>query len=144
MQQKYYLIISLLAVILINGCIKQIQQEETIITSLNNSFKLKIDQVAIIEGESIKIKFLNITEDSRCPSDVVCVWEGQTTVIVNIMKDNKNLGIFTLTSRSGHPDLAIKNFDRYSIRLIKVEPYPKTTQKIETSHYVITLNVSKL
>lgn len=50
---------------------------------------------------NLKIKFLNITEDSRCPSDVVCVWEGQATAVINIFKNDQNLGDFSLTSRAG-------------------------------------------
>lgn len=117
-------------------------KEKTITASLDSSFQLKIDQIAIIEGENIKIKFLNVTEDSRCPSDVLCKWEGQITAVVNILKNAQTLGDFSLTSRKGYEDLAINYFDGYFIKLEKVEPYPETTQKIELSDYVVTLVVS--
>lgn len=126
------------------GCIRQIPQESTISTNLEELFQLKINQIASIDSDNLKIKFLNITEDSRCPSDVVCFWEGQATIVVNTLKNDQDLGDFSLTSRAGHEDLAVKNFDRYSIKLKKVEPYPKTTQKIELSDYIVTLIVSKI
>jgi hypothetical protein len=126
------------------GCIRQIPQKSRISTNLEELFKLKINQIASIDSDNLKIKFLNITEDSRCPSDVVCCWEGQATIVVNILKNDQDLGDFSLTSRAGHEDLAVKNFDRYSIKLKKVEPYPKTTQKIELSDYIVTLIVSKI
>lgn len=147
MKQKYYLIIGLLAIIgvvFISGCVKQIPQEATITTNLDNPFQLKINQIAFIESENLKIEFLNVTDDSRCPSDGVCVWEGQATVVVNILRNNQNLGDLSLTSRAAHEDLAVKNFDGYSIELMKVEPYPKTTREIELSDYIVTLVVSKI
>ena len=147
MKQKHYIIIglfSIIVIILIAGCVKQIPQESAISANLDTPFQLEINQIASIDSNDIRIKFLNITEDSRCPSDVVCVWEGQATVVVNIVKNNQNLGDFSLTNRAAHEDLAMKNFDGYSIKLMKVDPYPKSTQRIDTSDYTITLIVSKL
>ena len=147
MKQKYYLMISLLAIVgivLISGCVKQIPQEETIATNLNNLFQLKINQIAFIDSESIKIKFLNITEDSRCPPDVVCVWTGEAIVVVNIIKNDQNFGEFSLTNRRGYEDLALKNFDRYSIKLVEVQPYPKATRRTGISDYIVTLIVSRI
>lgn len=152
MKQKHYLIIGLLAIIgivFISSCVKQtpkgIPKEATITANLDNQFQLKTNQIASIENENLKIEFLNITEDSRCPSDVICVWAGQVTAVINIFKNDQNLGDFSLTSQAGkHEDSAIKYFDEYSIKLIKVEPYPKSTQKIEISDYIVTLVVSKV
>ena len=143
--KKIYILTGLvLILILVSGCAKQIPQEAVITTSLDSPFQLKINQIAFIESENLKIKFLNITEDSRCPSGVVCFWEGQATVVVNILRNNQNIGDFSLTSRAAHKDLAVKNFDGYSIELMKVEPYPKATQKIEFSDYTIIFVVSRL
>ncbi|MBI4979931.1 hypothetical protein HZC30_00060 [Candidatus Woesearchaeota archaeon] len=145
MKQKYFLIMGLLGIIVfISGCVKQTPPETAVTALLDNSFQLKINQTAFIESENLKIKFLNVTEDSRCPSDVVCVWGGQVTVVVNVLKNNKNRGDFNLTSRAAQGEMAIKNLERDSIKLIKVEPYPKTTPKIELSDYNIILIVFKI
>ncbi len=140
MKRKYSLIIgfvSIFCMIFIGGCIQNI-------TDLDVPFQLKINQVAFIKSENIKIIFMNVTEDSRCPSDVECIWEGQVTIVINIFKNNQFIGEFNLTSRTGFDELAIKEFDGYSINLIKVEPYPISTQIIELSDYIVIFNVSKI
>jgi hypothetical protein len=38
-----------------------------------DQFQLKINQTAL-EPENVTVKFLNVTGDSRCPSDVTCIW----------------------------------------------------------------------
>ena len=148
MKQAYYRIIGLLTIIviiLISSCVKQVPQKKTINAILNNSFQLKINQIAFIESENLKIKFLNVTEDSRCPSDVLCFWAGQATVALNILQNGKNLGDFNLTIRAGqYDDLAVKNFAKYSIKLTKIDPYPEHPQEIEISNYIVKLIVSKL
>ncbi|MGH9933479.1 MAG: hypothetical protein ACRD3Z_00015 [Nitrososphaerales archaeon] len=112
--------------------------------NLGIRFQLKIDQTAFIESENVKVTFLNVTEDSRCPADAVCVWEGQVTVLLNVMRNEEDLGDFDLTLRGGDKNLAIKTFDGYSIQLLKVDPYPFASQPTELTDYVATLQVSEL
>jgi hypothetical protein len=135
-------IISILIIIFMAGCT---QLESTIIpVDLDDPFQLKINQVGLIKSENVKIVFVNITEDSRCPSDVECVWEGQATILINIIKNKQVLGEFNLTSREGFDELAIKEYDGYSIELMIVEPYPISTQKIDRSEYTATFIVTKI
>jgi len=118
---------------------EDLEQEKNMINAnLNAEFQLKFNQTAVIRSEALEIKFLNITEDSRCPSDVVCIWAGQATAIIGILKGDRNLGNFNLTI-GANENLAVKNFDGYSIKLIKVEPYPISTLKIELSEYTAVL-----
>lgn len=34
----------------------------------------------VIDAFSFAVRYLGVTEDSRCPPDVTCVWEGQVSV----------------------------------------------------------------
>jgi hypothetical protein len=114
-------------------------EESVINADLDARFQLKINQIATIKSEKLEIKFLNIT-DSRCPSNARCVRAGEATILVNIL----NFGDFSLTSTAANEDLAVKNFDGYSIKLVEVDPYPKATKKIGALDYTATLVVSKV
>jgi hypothetical protein len=118
--------------------------EDLMAVELGDQFQLKIGQTALIESKNISVKFLNVTEDSRCPSDVVCVWEGQVAILLNIMQHDQDLGDLALTVRGGDQTLAAKTFDGYSIQIMQVEPYPKASEPIQLSDYVATLLVSKI
>ncbi|HSD05455.1 MAG TPA: plastocyanin/azurin family copper-binding protein [Nitrosopumilaceae archaeon] len=116
--------------------------EEVVSATLATQFQLKTQQTAIIESENIQIKFLNVTEDSRCPSDVTCVWEGLVTILVNIKQNGQDLGDFKLTQRGGQEKLASQNFIGQKMDLVEVNPYPKSTEPISFSDYTATLVVS--
>ena len=120
----------------------QTYKREAVQAKLDTPFALTFGQIASMEDEGIVIEFGDVTEDSRCPVNVTCVWEGQVTVALNISRDGKEPGSFSLTSRTGHEKLAVADIDGYSIRLVKVEPL-KTKEKIELAEYIITLRVSK-
>jgi hypothetical protein len=44
--------------------------------SLDQPFRLRIGQSATLPGTGITLTFDGVTEDSRCPTDVTCVWAG--------------------------------------------------------------------
>ena len=105
-----------------------------------NQFQLKINQTASLESDTIKVKFLNVTSDSRCPTDVTCVWEGEAKIVVNILKDGQDLGDFNLTSRAVQNNQA---FDGHQIKITKIDPSPTSDKRISLSDYVVTFTISK-
>ena len=104
---------------------------------IGQPFDLKVDQTADLQSAGLVIKFVNVTEDSRCPSDVTCIWEGQVSVLVDLTSaDGKSFGNFTLTITGGAADnSSAKAVNGYLLRLVDVQPYPKSTQKISPSDY---------
>ena len=52
---------------------------------LDEPFVIKMDQR--IQFEDLELYFYDI-EDSRCPLDVTCVWEGKVAVMLNIKKSD--------------------------------------------------------
>lgn len=122
---------------------EQTQKKEALQVEFDTPITLAFSQIASLEDGKIIIEFADVTEDSRCPVNVTCVWEGQATVALNISMDGKEWGSISLTSRAGHEKLAIADIEGYSIKLEKVEP-PKTRDEIELDEYIITLIVSKI
>ncbi|MGQ4646381.1 hypothetical protein [Lyngbya aestuarii] len=113
------------------------------VTTGGNQFPLRVDESLFLEPASLEIKLLNI-EDSRCPSDVQCIWAGQVTATISVISDGQSLGVFPLTLKAGQEDLAVANVEGHSIQLINVVPYPMSTQSKETLHYIATLAVSQI
>ena len=112
--------------------------------SINETqFQLRVNQTISLESYNIKVNFLNVTEDSRCPSGVTCIWQGEVKIFVKIIENNQDLGDFSLTSRTGETNLAIQVFDGHLIQMIKIEPYPTSGKKILLSDYVATFVISK-
>lgn len=109
---------------------------------LEEQFNLKCGQTITINTVNIKVKFLEVTEDSRCPSDVVCVWAGQVSALLNVNNNGNDIGNVKLTLGQNKDD-AVKDIGGYYLKLIDVKPYPISTQKIEKSDYIVTLMISK-
>jgi len=51
--------------------------------ALNEPFTLAPGQTAVLAAESLSLTFEGVTEDGRCPVDMVCIVAGQATTAVH-------------------------------------------------------------
>jgi len=124
-----------------SGCIGQEPEETDHITAtIDAHFQLKINQTADIKSENLQIRFSGVTEDSRCASDVQCVWAGRATIAVTIFKNEQNLGLYSISTEGDA--VAVVSFDTYTLRLVRLDPYPISTETIALSDYIATLLLS--
>jgi len=85
------------------------------------------------------LKF-SITEinDSRCPSDVFCIWQGKADVKIEVLNPvNETLVLNTF-------DNLKDTVGNYSFELKVVSPYPISTQTIQLEDYDVTLKILEL
>ena len=101
----------------------------------SESIGIKINQT--IEFEDLEIKFIKI-EDSRCPSDVTCIWEGEAKITFQIKQQSESQTI-TLTTQDISTTTSV---GRYEISLMNIVPYPTTTKGI-SDEYIATINITK-
>lgn len=98
---------------------------------------LKYGEETVI-NEIIKIKFKGVTEDSRCPTDVVCIWEGNAAAELEILTPDENI-TEVLNSNVLPQSIWVSGI---MIELTDVSPYTSTQIKINPEDYIITLKVS--
>ncbi len=115
--------------LLIINCKTQTSKTETSVVS-NNTVKIDLEKQVKIPNSKINLKFTEVTEDSRCPVDVTCVWEGIATV--NIVANSNNQ---TTNFSVGTRDFSAKNisksfnFSGYKFTLTEVAPQPGEKQQ---------------
>jgi hypothetical protein len=105
-------------------------------------FALKVGERAFVEQTGIHLRFLEVANDSRCPSNalILCVWEGDGAIVVEVVHN----GEYELTDTL-HTTLDPKVLDLGSgiLELQRLEPYPKTVTPILPEEYVATLVVRR-
>jgi hypothetical protein len=110
-------------------------------TSLNKEFTLAIGQTATISVEKLDIKFLDVTEDSRCPKDVTCIWAGQVNCSLEITHAVVTEQV-KLTQLGLNDANAGQTVSGYSYAFT-VEPYPESGKQIVKEDYRLRMTVSK-
>ncbi len=93
-KMAYIACLTAMAAILLSAACSR--QAADIDVGLGQGFSLVPGQKASIIGEPLDIRFLEVVNDSRCPADVTCVWEGQTTCLVEVTyADSRNSMVLT-------------------------------------------------
>ena len=108
------------------------------IQPLDYPFELKSQQYANFPAEDLSILFLDVFEDSRCPIDVTCVWEGRVGLRFDISTGH---GVEMTMDTFGNNITNV--FDKYQIQLIDVKPYSSSRNTINIEDYVAILKVTK-
>jgi hypothetical protein len=103
---------------------------------IDQEFVLAPGQSSVVE--EIDVRFIRVAADSRCPADVVCVSAGDAQVQIMVTSEAQSRE-YELHTRDKSPVA----HDGYAINLMKVEPYPYSSKKIEPDDYRVTLKVTK-
>jgi len=111
----------------------------TLDVQAGETFRLRPGGIARVGSSGLLVGFRGITEDSRCPIDVVCVWEGDAVARVRATASHTDDG----TAFDLHTTLEPKavEFAGRRITLVAVEPAARAGQPIDADAYVITLRV---
>ena len=110
--------------------------------SLNEEFTIKAGRQVVIKGEKLSVRFSSVQNESRCPTGVQCVWEGNAAISIEVSKKRKKSAQAILNTNTAiQPnELAYK---KYRIKLLGLNPYPRIDEKIEAKDYEAVMIVTK-
>jgi hypothetical protein len=107
---------------------------------LGQEFTLPFGQSARIAGENIKIKFVDVISDSRCPQGVTCIWAGEASSLIEITASDKAYS--KVLTQSGHSENTQTGFEQY-LFTCSLLPYPQAGKETIKKDYHLQLLVSK-
>lgn len=135
---SFYLLSSLAIVLLLSSCAGRLGEVKA---RLGEEFSLHIGQSVAITEEDLRIKFVEVSEDSRCAKDVTCIWAGRVTAVVEISTDGSPQQL--KLSQPGLTDEPAKQIYKEYELTYKVEPYPEKAEvEITADEYRLLLIVS--
>jgi hypothetical protein len=115
----------------------------TQVAQLGRPFKLRMGQQVTLRGERLRIRFAAVKEDSRCPSDVTCIWAGNAAVQLDVSTSRRDSKLLTLNTGGTSSLPGEVQYRGYRLRLLELNPYPSSKQKIAPGDYTATLLISK-
>ena len=98
---------------------------------------LAIGEEILVDG-IFRLLFFDVSEDSRCAVDVVCVWEGNAEVMVGLTLGTGPTVPFTLNT-SLEPGEA--EHGSYRVSLLELSPEPRSDAPIDPGNYRARLRI---
>jgi hypothetical protein len=102
---------------------------------VNQPVTLAVGQEARFPEEGLTLRFTSVLEDSRCPSEVVCIWAGDGAVLIEIAPEGGDARVDTL-----HTTLEPKVIEVGTRELLleRLDPYPRRPEPISVEEYRAT------
>ncbi len=127
------LIFTLVAIFAITSFASAAQKPETV--------AVKVGQQKTASKSKLKIKFVSVVEDSRCPENVQCVWAGNAKIKVTV-KSARGSETFEMNTGMGPQG---NQCDGWAINLESLTPTPRAGSKpTATKAYLATFTITRL
>ncbi len=106
----------------------------------SETLRVQINKEKRFPKNKITVRFVELVEDSRCPTDTNCIWAGNAKIKVRVSKNGRS---HELTLDTNGPKSSA-TAEGYSIKLIGLTPEPRSNIRINRNGYVATLEAVKL
>jgi len=93
-----------------------------------------------VPGAGFKIKFVEMVEDSRCPTGTTCIWAGNAKVKIEVRGGRDGTKTFELNSTT---QPTVVNYAGYDIKLMSLTPKPAANVRIDPDKYLASFEVAR-
>lgn len=107
---------------------------------LNERFTLAVGETATIDSPRTSLEFVEVSGDSRCPADAICIQGGDAVVRVRATVGATSS---TLELHTGDSSGAFADFQGLRVQLQELQPYPFSSRAIAKGDYKATLTVTQ-
>src|SRR5689334_21923685 len=108
--------------------------------ALNQQFTLAPNEVAAVRDVDVRVQFVEVTGDSRCPADAICITGGDALVHIRV-SDGSSASTYEL--HTGDSSRASIVHGPVKIALVELQPYPFSSRTIAPGDYRATPTTSR-
>lgn len=108
---------------------------------LGREFTLAVGEAVLVGTTGLRVSVAGVASDSRCPTSVQCVWEGDAIVAVAVTDAATGSGSYALHTSDRFPREAMHQ--SYKVTLVRLDPVPSSPVPLAASDYRVTLVVAR-
>lgn len=102
--------------------------------------EVRVGREVMVAAHRLKIKFVAVREDSRCPEGVQCIWAGNARISLKLSRAGSRAANMEINTMTPPREITYRN---YTIKLEKLAPHPTQNRPSKPGYYVATLVVTK-
>lgn len=113
----------------------------TFVTGQNRGqVRVQIHKEKPIVKNKLRLRFLDVIEDSRCPEGTNCIWAGNAKIKVQIRKPGGPPKIFELNTGMAEQSVTIEG---YEVKLTALTPHPKADTQMKKAAYTAVFEITR-
>ncbi len=104
------------------------------------TMRVQINKEKRFAKSKLSVRFVELVEDSRCPTDTNCVWAGNAKIKIRVSRNGRSHELTLDTNGPNHTVTA----EGYSIKFVGLTPEPRSNIRIDRNGYVATLEAVRI
>ena len=112
--------------------------DTAVVASPGVEFNLAVGKTATLSGSDYRITFNRVTDDSRCPVDVQCVWAGDARIELTVSRNTVPSDTRSVSLTSPNNEITVGDL---RIRFVSLAPTPRQSEPPASRAYVARLLV---
>ncbi len=104
-----------------------------------SSVVVALGQTVTLPGTTIQVRFERVESDSRCPSDVTCIWAGDAALTLAMGERSPSTPFLLHTN--GQAGATRATVGGYEVEVSALDPSPVSTTRSDPQAYRLTLVV---
>jgi hypothetical protein len=111
---------------------------------VGREFSIRAGRAVTLAREGLRLRFVRVAADSRCPEGVDCVWAGNAEVVIEVGTTNRRVSKTLRLNTNASPERPAEDkYRTYTVKLVGLKPYPHASRKIRQGEYTATLLVTQ-
>lgn len=111
---------------------------------LGEEFTLPAGQSVLVPDENLRLQFVEVVADSRCPRNVVCIWAGNVSCLIEVtLTDGSAPAYRVVITQPGLTDQPASDIFSGYQAAFRVEPYPVAGSTIAPKDYRLIMTVTR-
>jgi hypothetical protein len=107
---------------------------------VDQQFVARPGEPVSIAGTAMRVQFVEVISDSRCPLNAICIQAGDASIAILAVDDQ---GSSRYELHTGDPSRQSAAHRDLRVELLELQPYPNTTRHTDPSEYRATLRASR-
>jgi hypothetical protein len=106
----------------------------------SETLRVQINKEKRFAKSRLSVRFVELVEDSRCPTDTNCIWAGNAKIKIRVSKNGRSHDLTLDTNGPNQAAIA----EGYSIKLMSLVPEPRSNIRVNRNGYVAMFEAVKL
>jgi hypothetical protein len=107
--------------------------------SVSERVELRVRASSVVPGTRLTLTFVSVRDDSRCPTGVTCIWEGDAIVRLRAELAGEAPAQLELHTNSRFSQEG--TVGALTVTLVSLDPYPEVDKPIAQDAYSATLQI---
>lgn len=133
---RHHSLVALLLTVTLVAC-RSAGAPEPRAASLNQEIQLAPREQAVFPQQGLNVEFVRVVEDTRCPTDVTCVWAGEVKVQLATRINAAEPVQHEITAEQP------ATIGGFRVVVVRVQPERISTRQIAPEEYRVTLKLEQ-